>query len=352
LSFVCLYLLGTVFHVSNLVGAAQPFAAGPTLTLPSSPLFVPPYGPIVSPVLNIDPAQAMPIAVGSVATGGNSVTVQLQTYPYEGAVDVYFAFSAPAIDPVHIYMVTPGGAQPIESAVLIPYRTAVSSLAAVPFGDIPVSSLPPGTYSLLLAIMPTGRLTAFDFWTTEFVVGGSAGVVYSQPPSAAGILYHSSRWDPDGSDYDQYVWDDFTLGSTQTISKVSWRGGYDPKMFGSGGPVVDFTVSIFASIPAGTQPDVVSPPLVRYHTGGKAGETQAEVVGTTTMYDYSFTLPTPFQADAGTKYWIQIEALQHHIPDWFIAAGTGGDGNYFRRNAYGGDNYYQRSPGDAAFSLD
>jgi hypothetical protein len=346
-AIICLHVLGTIFHVSNLVGGVQAFAAGPTLPLPSSPLAVPPYGPIVSPVLNIDPTQAMPIAVGGVAAGGNTVTVRLQTFPFDGPVDVYFAFSAPAIDPVNIYLITPGGAAPLESAGLVPYMTTVLNLAAVPFGDIPVSSLPPGTYNLFLAIMPSGSLSAFDFWATAFAVGGTAGVLYIQAPGAGGILYPSSRWDPDGSDYDTYVWDDFTLGSTQTISKVTWRGGYDPAMFGSDGPVVDFTVSIYASIPAGTQPDVVNPPLVEYHTGGNAGETQAGVVGGTTMYDYSFTLPTPFQAGAGTKYWIRIEALQHSIPDWGIAAGTGGDGRYFRRSALG----YQAVTGDAAFSL-
>jgi len=71
------------------------------------------------------------------------------------------------------------------------------------------------------------------------------------------------------------------------------------------------------------------------------------MVGGTTMYDYAFYFPTPFQAGAGTKYWIQIEALQHAIPDWEIAAGTGGNGRYFRRSAYGDQNV----TGDAAFSL-
>lgn len=196
----------------------------------------------------------------------------------------------------------------------------------------------------------TGNVMAGDH-SWSFTTAPAPNLIYSQTPSAEGGLFQSSRWDPNGSDYDQYVWDNFTLSSPQTITEITWRGGYDPGKFGSGGPVVDFTVSIYASIQAGIQPDVVNPPIVEYRTGGNAGETQAGTFGGATMYDYTFTLPAPFHAAAETKYWIQIEASQHGIPDWGIAAGTGGDGKYFRRTAGNGDYFYQAPPGDAAFSL-
>jgi len=177
------------------------------------------------------------------------------------------------------------------------------------------------------------------------------GIIYSQPPGTSGALYHSSRWDPDGSDYDQYVWDNFTLQATQVITEVQWRGGFDPSYFGSGGPVIDFVVEIYPSIAGGLQPDVANPPLVHYHTGGDAGQTPVGSFGGTVLYDYTFTLPASFQAVAGTKYWLQVEALQHGVPDWGITVGTGGDGWYFRRIAAAGDFYYQLVPGDAAFTL-
>ena len=41
----------------------------------------------------------------------------------------------------------------------------------------------------------------------------------------------------------------------------------------------------------GFQPDVVNPPLVRYHTNGNAGETPAGISGGVQMYDYQFALP-------------------------------------------------------------
>src|SRR6185436_11586177 len=165
------------------------------------------------------------------------------------------------------------------------------------------------------------------------------GPIYNQPIDPAGKLFLSSWLDPDGSDFDQYVWDNFTLQSNQTITEVDWLGGYDPTRFGAGGPALDFSVSIYPSIAAGTEPAVANPPLVHYQTGGNAGETSIGQVGGITMYTYAFSLPTPFIASAGVKYWVQIEASQGGSnPDWGIAAGTGGNGShYLRTSGVGGD---------------
>jgi hypothetical protein len=179
----------------------------------------------------------------------------------------------------------------------------------------------------------------------------SAGVVsYNQPPDPNGGLLQSSWWSPNEGPFDHYVWDNFTLESAQVISEIHWRGGYDPARGGSGGPVSDFTVAIFASIPAGTQPDVANPPMVQYQTGGKAGETLAGTFGGVAMYDYAFVLPVPFPAAAGVKYWLYIVAPQSGTPDWGLSAGTGGDGGYYHRIHQDGD-VFQSMPGDAAFSL-
>ena len=176
-----------------------------------------------------------------------------------------------------------------------------------------------------------------------------SALVYSQPPSPGGGLLQSSWWDPTGSDYDQYVWDDFTLPVSMVITDVQWRGGYDPARFGMGGPVLDFTVAIYGSV--ATQPDVTSQPLVRYHTGGNAGETAVGMFGGAAMFDYQFTLPTPFLAAADTMYWVQIEAYQQGVPDWGMSVGANGTGTYFRRTTGAGDAVYQSMPGDAAFTL-
>jgi len=176
-------------------------------------------------------------------------------------------------------------------------------------------------------------------------------VLYSQPPAAMGNILQSSRKDSGGSDNDQYVWDNFALASANKIDEIEWYGAYDPAKLGAGGPVAGFSVAIFASIPGGTQPDVTNPPLVQYTTNDNAGETSVGSFGGAIRYHYSFLLPSPFKASGKTAYWLQIEALQHGSPDWGIAAGTGGDGRYFRRIASLVDVRYQSGTGDAAFVL-
>jgi hypothetical protein len=205
--------------------------------------------------------------------------------------------------------------------------------------------------SLLCAMMATGAQAEQSIPTGGVAAPASPLVIlYRQPPSPGGGLLQSSLRDPEGSASDQWSWDGFTLGSAQAITEVQWRGGYDPVRLGSGGPVADFTVDIYASIPSGIQPDLSQPPLVHYEVGGNADEMPAEVLGGVQTYDYHYVLPAPFQAAGGTKYWVQIEAYQPGAPDWGLSVAIGGDGQYFRRLAGDGFNY-QLVRGDAAFTL-
>lgn len=187
-----------------------------------------------------------------------------------------------------------------------------------------------------------------------------ADVVYQQPPSPAGGFYRSSWLDPDGSNYDQYVWDAFTLADSADIVSVTWRGAYDPAFGGGGGPVMDFTIGFYASIPGGSQPDVAHPPLVEYTVGSNAGESPAGLAGGVLVYEYAFVLPAAFHAQAGVKYWIQIEGWQQGIwPDWGISAGQGGDGSHFlcdHNNLLGQEGVptgcsFSMRTGDGAFTL-
>ncbi len=189
-------------------------------------------------------------------------------------------------------------------------------------------------------------------------LAGSAAAdeAYSQPPNAAGGQYKSAWYAEDGLDSDEYVWDDFTLASSTAITEVRWRGAYTNYLSGVGkAPVYDFTVAIYGSI-GGFQPDVVNGPLVEYQVGGNAGETSAGSAGGVLMYDYAFVLPSPFQAAAGVKYWVQIEAWQgltppyYWPPDWSIARGTGGNNAHFRKIGGTGGTFYSIT-GDCAFTL-
>lgn len=199
--------------------------------------------------------------------------------------------------------------------------------------------------------MPVGASEpALDNSNTVATAAPLTEIVYVQPPRPAGGLIQSSLRDPDGSDTDQWVWDAFTLTSSSDVVEIRWTGGHDPARLGSGGPVANFTVSIYASIPAGIQPDLSGPPLVRYEVGGNAGETLGPVLSGVQMYHYAFVLPAPFFAVGGQKYWVQLEAYQPGpTPDWGLTKGTSGDGLHFRYVA--GEGLYQIITGDTSFSL-
>ncbi len=203
-------------------------------------------------------------------------------------------------------------------------------------------------FSLVIALSTPSGAAA---WPAQAGPDTSTGaIVYTQAPNPNGGLYQSSH---NGTDYDRWVWDDFTIpmGRTVTITEVQWRGGYDPAKMGSGGPVLDFRVAIYPSITGGSQPDVIHGPVVDYLAGGVAGETPAGTFGGVTMYDYGFTLPASFTVSGPAKYWVHIEALQGGLPDWGMSAATGGNGTHFLGMPVAGDVAYFIVSGDAAFTL-
>jgi hypothetical protein len=230
---------------------------------------------------------------------------------------------------------------PVPQAPLAASPSPAEANTATP---LPASPPPVDTSAPAPAASPSSAATA--------TVAPVTGVIYSQPPKSSGGLIQSSLRDPDGSATDWSIWDSFTLDQAQAIGEVRWRGGYDPRRSASGGKVHNFIVDIYPSIPAGTEPNIAGAPLVHYEVGGNAGETPAEVLGGVQTYDYRFTLPVPFQAAAGTRYWVQIEALQSGAPDWGLSVASGGDGSHYGGSGPSGEGYMFRfAPGDAAFTL-
>ena len=218
------------------------------------------------------------------------------------------------------------------AAVLVLVSFMISCTAAKPTAQAPLSASPP----VVGAVTPAPAEV----------------IIFSQPPRPAGGLLLSSMDARDDNATKQWVWESFAFDTVQTITEVRWRGGYDPSHRGSGGPVLDFTVEIYASIPVGAEPDVANRPLVHYEVGDNAGETPAGKVGGLETYDYRFILPVPFEVAPYTPYWIQIEALQTGEPDWGLVQATNGDSQHFRRRIIGSAaNYFQMAPGDPAIEL-
>lgn len=184
-----------------------------------------------------------------------------------------------------------------------------------------------------------------------------AGVVFEQAHDGSGTLHHSSRYQPNGTDYDQFVWDSFSVPSAQAVTEIRWRGGYNPGWAYWDGQIANFHVSIYASIPGNSQPFLgpgypnTPATLIAYDTGNTAGEASAGVFDGVEMFDYHFTLPTPFQAAANTVYWVQVEAeFVNGIPSWGFANGSPND-SHFRRIPNQADYYFQNAPGNAAFGI-
>ncbi|MGD0885995.1 MAG: fibronectin type III domain-containing protein [Thermodesulfovibrionales bacterium] len=127
--------------------------------------------PVVTPTINTVPAQASPIGVGPVATGGSMVSILTGLGQFSGPVDIYFGIYAPAIDPVNIYILTPTGFQTLATAGLVPWISNTPGSIDVPFfGNIPISQLPPGTYTLYLGVAPTGSTSTYYLWETSFML--------------------------------------------------------------------------------------------------------------------------------------------------------------------------------------
>ncbi|MBB6054085.1 hypothetical protein [Armatimonas rosea] len=93
------------------------------------------------------------------------------------------------------------------------------------------------------------------------------------------------------------------MTSTADIAKIDWRG--------SASATKNFNIAIYPSIAGGSQPLVPTPDtngntaLAAYNVAGLAGASVGTFNGIA-MYDYHFDLPTTFQAQANTKYWLRI----------------------------------------------
>lgn len=105
----------------------------------------------------------MPVGLGPVATGGNILSVKVETGIFSAPVDVYFGVFAPTLtdlfDPMSVYML--GSAFKWESVSgkkkLKAWKKGVTSVSEELFGDISISELAPGPYVVLLGVTPSNH---------------------------------------------------------------------------------------------------------------------------------------------------------------------------------------------------
>lgn len=129
-------------------------------------------GPTTDPLIGSGPQDTRPIGVGSVAMGGDMLTVHAEVGQFEMPMDMYFALYAPSVDPFNIYLLNQQGDLQPASMGMTPWMSGQTSIDQMPFGTgIPTSMLPMGTYSLGLMATPAGgNMTTYYLWMTNFVI--------------------------------------------------------------------------------------------------------------------------------------------------------------------------------------
>lgn len=142
--------------------------------------------PVAAPSVSATPANAMPVGLGDVAVGKDTLTVNVAVDQFSAPVDIYLAFFV-STDPDTIVNIKPDlsfqtfSIQTIDQALaagqppagIVPWLSNVTTGTNVtPFANIPVSTdVPPGTYSVFLVATLPGSLSSFYLWQTDFTIG-------------------------------------------------------------------------------------------------------------------------------------------------------------------------------------
>ncbi|MDA8078079.1 MAG: c-type cytochrome [Nitrospiraceae bacterium] len=160
-------------------------------------------GPVVVPVVSTNPAQAIPVGIGSLGkvpgTIGNNLIITVETAQFAGPVDVSLAVYDTTFDADELFFldgqkkftslsdavehqIDTGSYQKTAMAKEpVIWKGSVFSLKETVLGPIPTSQLPPGLYILHLNVTPAGHLfggfhsqtsaaDGFYRWVTYFIV--------------------------------------------------------------------------------------------------------------------------------------------------------------------------------------
>ncbi len=125
-----------------------------------------------SPVKSRYASDSKPLAVGSLATGGNTVTVRAGFAKRSDPVDIYMALYVPALDP-NVYIVKPDNTVHPASKGIVAWKKNVTGIIdETPFGTLATSQFPKTTYFLGILVAPAGdtSLSKYYLWATSFAI--------------------------------------------------------------------------------------------------------------------------------------------------------------------------------------
>jgi len=151
------------------------------------------YLPVVSPVANISAAASRPVGVGSLAAGGDLLTVQVQTVASAVPLDHYLAFQWSA-DLNTVVNIMPDGTfqnfsydvinqallTGIPPAGLVPWKAnTAAAINETPFVNVPSADLGAGTYYIFFVSAIPGSLNNFYSWENDLTIGVPLSVTLS-----------------------------------------------------------------------------------------------------------------------------------------------------------------------------
>jgi hypothetical protein len=135
------------------------------------------YAAVPYPVVSMNPAKAKPIGVGPVATGGDTLNVNVNVGPFAGTVNISLTEYAPSYGTRIIFsMDSTGHLRRASAEDIAAWKADVTKVHQHAFGPIAVSKLKKGFYTLTLTATPSGSSDEYgngsDFyqWTTHFTV--------------------------------------------------------------------------------------------------------------------------------------------------------------------------------------
>lgn len=129
------------------------------------------FQPVENPVRSNNPAEAKPVGIGTVATGGSTLSMEVGLDMASGNADLYFGIYSTALDTDNIYILKSDNTFQTLSTGLEPWRPDTAGpISENLFGDIAASSLPKGTYDLYFLVTPAGNLDSYYLWSTYFII--------------------------------------------------------------------------------------------------------------------------------------------------------------------------------------
>ncbi len=129
------------------------------------------YGPAVSPLMSPDLSIAQPVAVGSVAAGGDMLTLQVALADLTSPVDVYLTLYSPSEGGEPARAFTLNADNNFEDLIgsKQPWRTGITSVQEV-ISDTPAIELMQGKYMIVFEIRTPGSSEVLYTWMTSFTI--------------------------------------------------------------------------------------------------------------------------------------------------------------------------------------